>query len=483
MAVNVAGIIVMGVLLVVLSVLARTSIVTTTVVGLSAFLGNDLIGERARTRLEFVSAQGGAGDLNVKIKNTGLTSVFDYASMDFIVEYLDSSDNQVSTHLSYTTGALANNEWKKTSISPDTYQPDAWNPNETITLDALLSPTQKADSTATLTVATPNGVAAVWSFGPGGFFWFVNAPDISGISTGSWQDIDLSNHVPNGTTGAIVEIINTGTAGTLSGVVRGKEDTRDYMSNNNYQRVEDETHRWQIVKVDSNRIIQGYIEDRQVDFKLLGYTLGSDPSYFNTPLDVTPATEFEYTPVDVSAFVDADADGVILFIVSTQDADRDYGVREIGSSFNTTNRDLENLSSTMYLVGIDANDQFEVYHEDFDDTKFYLVGQTKGSVVYYSNDVDVADPATGPPFQELDADDYAVPAVANGLIFRVVSTGRDEISGLRHGDSTDAWTPDVGGDTHIQAAIGINDSNVWDEYIGDTDVDVTIAAYTITIAN
>jgi hypothetical protein len=199
-------------------------------------------------------------------------------------------------------------------------------------------------------------------------------------------------------------------------------------------------------------------------------------------LDITPITEDEWTIADASPYVDADADGVILFIVSTQDGDRDYGVREIGSSFSTTNRDLENRSSTMYLVGLDASYQFEVYHEDFEDVKFYLVSQTKGSVVYFSNDVTVVDPATG-SFQEIDADSYTVPAAATGLILRVVSTDGDEKSGFRHGDSTDAWTPDVGGGTHIQAAVGINDSNVWDEYIEDEDVDVTIAAYTITIAN
>lgn len=164
MAVNIAGVIVIGVLIVVLSVMAKTSIVSTTLVGFSAFLGNDLNGERARTNLEFVRALGG-GNLTLDVKNTGLTSVFDYASMDVIVEYLDVSDNQISTHLTYTTGTLANNKWKKTSISPDSYQPDAWDPGETIVLDALLSPTQKADTTAGVTVTTPNGVSVVWSSG------------------------------------------------------------------------------------------------------------------------------------------------------------------------------------------------------------------------------------------------------------------------------------------------------------------------------
>jgi hypothetical protein len=482
MAINIAGVIVIGVLIVVLAVLARTSIIATTLVGRSTLEVNYLNGEQARTKFEFVSTRGGSGDLTVKIKNTGLTPVYDLSGMDFIVEYLDDASNQVVTRLTYTTGVPANNEWKKISISPDSHQPEAWDPNETLTLYALLSPTQKTDSTATVTIGTPNGVSGVWSFGPSGFFWFTDALDISLITDLSWQDIDLTDEVPEGTTGAIVEIINTGTEGTQSGVVRGKEDTREYMSNTNYQTVEDETHSWQMVKVDADRVIQGYVEDTQIDFKLIGYTMGTDPLFFNTPLDVTPTTEDEWTIADVSAFVDADADGVILFILSTQDDDRIYGVREIGSSFSTITMDLENRSSTMYLVGIDANDQFEVYHEDFDDVKFYLVGQTKGSVVYYSDDLAVSDPVTG-SFQEIDADSYSVPAVANGLILRITSTGDDRISGLRHGDSTDTWTPDVGGGTHIHAAIGINDSNVWDEYIEDAEVDVTIAAYTRTVAN
>ena len=104
MAVNIAGVIVIGVLILVLGILAGTSIMATTRVGESAFQSNDLKGEQARTKLEFVSAQGGATGLTLKVKNTGLTSVFDYDSMDVIVEYPDAASNQISTRLSYTTG-------------------------------------------------------------------------------------------------------------------------------------------------------------------------------------------------------------------------------------------------------------------------------------------------------------------------------------------------------------------------------------------
>ena len=39
-------------------------------------------------------------------------------------------------------------------------------------------------------------------------------------------------------------------------------------------------------------------------------------------------------------------------------------------------------------------------------------------MVYYSDDLAVSDPVTG-SFQEIDADTYSVPAVANGLILRI----------------------------------------------------------------
>ena len=109
MAINIAGVIVVGVLIVVLAVLARTSIVATTLVGRSTLEVNYLNGEQVRTEFEFVSAQVGSGDLTLMLKNTGLTSVFDFSGMDFIVEYLDALSNQVVTRLTYTTGVLANN--------------------------------------------------------------------------------------------------------------------------------------------------------------------------------------------------------------------------------------------------------------------------------------------------------------------------------------------------------------------------------------
>jgi hypothetical protein len=481
MGIQIAGLMIMSLVIMVVSFMLEAATSSDLMTTSAATQTIDSTGDRTRTNLEFVSTSEIVGELTVNLKNTGFTSVYDFSKMDFFVEYVDSVDNLVITRLTYTTGALANNEWKVTSITPDGFQPNAWNPSETIILDAKLSPAQKAWTTSTTTVVTPNGVAAVTPFGPDGFFWFPDAPDISLTATESWEDIDLSGSVPTGTSGAVVEIINTGTTGTLSGVVRGKEDTLDYMDVANYEEVEDETHRWQIVKVDSNRMIQGYIEDVQIDFKLRGYTLGLDPLYFSNPPDITPSTQDEWTTIDVSAYVDDDADGVILFIDSVIPVKREYAIRESGSSFDITNRELEGYGNTMYLVGINARDQFDAFIENVLNMQVYLLAQTKGSVVYNLEDVYITQPATG-SWQELDADNYNIPVEANGLFIRIENAdGSDQIAAIRHGDSTDTWTPDVGNDTRLIAGAGINANNAWDEYITDTNLDLYIAAYTVPL--
>ena len=101
----------------------------------------------------------------------------------------------------------------------------------------------------------------------------------------------------------------------MGGVLRGKEDSRDYMSNPYYGAVlvEVDHHRWQMVKIDSNRLIQGHITSPIIDFKLIGYTIGADPSFFASRTDVTIGTTGSWAAIDLSSQVDSDADGAILF--------------------------------------------------------------------------------------------------------------------------------------------------------------------------
>lgn len=484
MGVTIAGALVLSVLIVVLALGTRSRLVANIIQSISSSAAVDRTGEQARTELTMLSADISGTTLTLEVKNTGLTSIYDYTGMDFIVDYTDTAGTEVFTYLAYTTDTLASNQWQKTSLFPDSFQPNGWNPDETITLDALLSIAQKDDTVGTVTLAAPNGELASSPFSTKGFFWFTTAYDISLTTTASWQDIDLSPYVPAGATGAIIEVVNTGTTNAISGVVRGKEDTRNYMSNLSFEEIEEESHRWQIVKVDSNVLIQGYIENTEIDFKLRGYTSGSDPSYFDTPADITPSTTAQWVTIDVSAFVDTDTDGVILLVDSQDAAKKKYGIREADSGFPdpSTDQQMSIYANTMYLVGIDGADQFDLWIETTN-LKIYLVGQTKGSVVYYSTDIAVGDPTLG-SWQELDADDSSIPAEANGLIFRVEKTGAgNSKAGFRHGDSTDDWNGDLESSTHLQAATGLRSDNVWDEYLEDANLNVSIAAYTKPLTN
>jgi len=566
---NIAGVLILALLLAGGVAMSRAALVGNAINSGAQKQATELVGERARTDIDITGATGDTTNstLTITVVNRGATAVADFSKTDLVVQYTPGTPAPLD--LTYkASGPLVGGEWTMTlDPATDLFEPGIFNPGETMTITAKLVGIFAAGDTGTVTVSTPKGVADTrlftfrpfeWTFhseistisatnyyqlknqtpadgaaatisssfsatqtgrvNPSsnngkfvfpltgisqleaitwettyrakrdkadmGFVWSVNADDISLTSTGSWQDIDLSAYVSVGATGAIVEVVNTGTSAGLSGLVRGKEDTRDYMADPgctpDCEGIEDETHRWQIVKIDSNRLIQGYIESTDIDFKLLGYTVGPDPSYFTTPPQLTTGVTGSWTTIDLFSLVDADADGAILLIDSVSSLGLNYAVREVSSTFSTTDRDLEPFGNTMYLVGLNTAKHFEVYIEQTD-VKIYLVGQTKGSVSYYFLDIPVADTGSS-AWENVDADDYGVLAAASGLVFRVVNdhSVNDNKMFFRHAASTDDWNGDIGAETHFQAAIGLRDSdNQWTEFNkNNTDVDVFIAAYT-----
>ena len=107
-----------------------------------------------------VDAPGG-GDLTVTVTNTGSQSTAVFSRMDVILEYTDTLDAAAVTYLEYSTSAPGNNQWTVPSdgISPDTFNPKMWDPDEVVTIDILVSPAVKAGTSALIAVATPWGVS------------------------------------------------------------------------------------------------------------------------------------------------------------------------------------------------------------------------------------------------------------------------------------------------------------------------------------
>ena len=103
----------------------------------------------------------GTGDLTVTVDNTGSRSTQDFSRMDVILEYTDTSDNAVVKYLDHTTAAPGNNEWTVpgSGISPDSFNPNMWDPDEVLTIDILVSPAVKANTAALVAVVTPWGIS------------------------------------------------------------------------------------------------------------------------------------------------------------------------------------------------------------------------------------------------------------------------------------------------------------------------------------
>ena len=100
-------------------------------------------------------------ELTLVVDNTGSQTGVSFDQMDVIIEYTDSSDNPVLTYLSYNAAGAGDNQWTSsvTGSTPDSFNPNLWDPDETFALDLRVVPEVKAASTALIVVGTPQGVS------------------------------------------------------------------------------------------------------------------------------------------------------------------------------------------------------------------------------------------------------------------------------------------------------------------------------------
>ena len=119
-----------------------------------------LLTDRINTRVSITatSSQGNCDVYTVDISNPGKTSVSDFSIMDVIADYEDGGGSRVYRRLGYVTGAVGDNEWALKSITPDTRDPNTWNPGETVVIDLKVNPDVSNTVSGAVVVATPFGV-------------------------------------------------------------------------------------------------------------------------------------------------------------------------------------------------------------------------------------------------------------------------------------------------------------------------------------
>ena len=112
------------------------------------------IEERQATAIDVESTSDTTTDCltyTATVANTGDTVVTDFTEMDILVQYTGSGENQVASRLVYTSNWII-------SMSPDSRDPNAWNPDETATITFTLLLALKDNTLGTVVVVTPQGV-------------------------------------------------------------------------------------------------------------------------------------------------------------------------------------------------------------------------------------------------------------------------------------------------------------------------------------
>ncbi len=104
-----------------------------------------------------VASTGSGTNMTILVDNTGSQSVGNLGQMDVIVQYTDSDDAQVGKYLTYLSSGLGDNQWTNpvTGITPDTFNPRMWDPDETLTINLRVVPAVKAGTSALVVVNTP----------------------------------------------------------------------------------------------------------------------------------------------------------------------------------------------------------------------------------------------------------------------------------------------------------------------------------------
>ena len=103
------------------------------------------------------SVTGSGTNMTLLVDNIGSQSVQSFDEMDLIVQYTDSAGVAVLKYLTYSDGGAGDNQWTNpvTGLTPDTFNPRMWDPDETMSIELRVAPSVKQGTSALVVVNTP----------------------------------------------------------------------------------------------------------------------------------------------------------------------------------------------------------------------------------------------------------------------------------------------------------------------------------------
>jgi hypothetical protein len=238
---------------------------------------------------------------------------------------------------------------------------------------------------------------------------------------GSYQDIDCSAIIPEGSPGVIIENIKINTAAQKMYCRYNGSTDDDYNNGANYQ-----DHHCQgigIVKVDANRVFEAKIQSTDCHVWVVGYVT-NNVSLRDNRQAIDPDQTGSWRDKDLSTWVDVNSLGVIIQIVNANGSIADKGgIRRNGcTDDDNTNIGLNPTTGLIYAYcGVDANRVIEIW-QGASTMHFYLLGFFKegSGIVFKDNWVDKT-PASNNAFVDSDLTGDTSPN-AGAAIFRVKNT-------------------------------------------------------------
>ncbi|MEM2262079.1 MAG: hypothetical protein QXK24_06480, partial [Ignisphaera sp.] len=190
----------------------------------------------------------------------------------------------------------------------------------------------------------------------------VNYVDKSISTTGAWTDVTCSE-LPDGSTGAVFEVINTSTAPTpFINLLRPKGSSTNHSSQG---KLRPSSHKWAVVGVDNNKVCQNYIDNTASKIYLWGRA-GNEFTSFLNPYDITPTTTGAWVTMDLSSYIPEGSSGILLYMHNTSTATvYKADARKYGSSDNhpslTYGTQLLNGSYRPVVVGVSSDRKVDIY--------------------------------------------------------------------------------------------------------------------------
>jgi len=309
-----------------------------------------------------------------------------------------------------------------------------------------------------------------------GFNFFTDAYNVSPPQTGQYVDVDVSGYIPAGSTGAVLEIRNTG-GSDYECRLRKNGSTEDFV-----QTIGAGRQHSGFIGVDENRVFEAYTGSTSVEVYLTGYS-DTAVTFFTDYINKTPGTTGSWVDVDVSENVPAGATGVIVVLASHGEAAANGGVRNNGStdtfSLSYVRATLENV--IFQLCGVDGNRVLEA-RIDNSAIRVKLYGYTTSPVTFKVNANDVSLTATS-AWTDIDVTSMTADD-ADGAIIDIKNTAwTNHNANLRKdgsGDNrvTNVYVENFGAQGHCKSrGIGLAAGQVLEGWIANTAIDFYLIGY------